>query len=162
MRVQIGGQIAVVAPEGAPAHIDGAELLSGADIVVPSNENLPPLDPANWRKRCPSRLVDSNDDAMEPIALFRAGEGALVLESPYEPLLIIAAAGSIPWGRWADDAVIVLSTDADSASMLDTVRPRLVALCGPESAIDAVFEALRTHAGNAPVQVLDAGLALEV
>jgi hypothetical protein len=169
VRIHIGGQIFVVDPDDAPVGIDRAELVSGADRVLrlaDSDETLATVDPAGWRRRPPPRAIDE-DNAPAPVHAFRVGAGAMLVEAVSEPPLILLAGDAPPFGRWADDAVIVLFGDgtamaALAAGLLDAARPRLLALASTQEAVDFVIAALRERLDGAGLMAMEPGLALEV
>ena len=167
IRIHIGGAILVVDPAGAPAEIDPAELVSGADSVIAGlGETLPALDTARWKPRKPPRLLDEGE-ARPVIEAWSAGAGALLIDAVGEPPLLLVA-GDVPaLGRWAESAVVALFGDGERLArlgrmVLDDTPPRLLALAGDETAIDAAIPALRDRLDGTGLVSLEAGLALEI
>jgi len=169
IRIHIGGQIFVTDPDGAPAGIDRAELVSGADRVLrlaAADEALATIDPAGWRRRPPPRAIDE-DNGPAPVHAFRVGAGAMLIEAVSEPPLVLVAGAAPPFGRWADDSVVILLGDGEAMAalaegLLDAARPRLLALASTEEAVDFVIAALRERLGGAGLVAMEPGLALEV
>jgi hypothetical protein len=169
IRIHIGGQIFVVDPDDAPAGIDRAELVSGADRVLrlaDGDEALATIDPAGWRRRPPPRAIDE-ETTPAAIHAFRIGGGAMLIEAVTEPPLVLVAADVPPFGRWADDSVVVLFGDgaamtALAEGLLDAARPRLLALASTQEAVDFVIATLRERLGGTGLMSLEPGLALEV
>ena len=162
LRVQLGGRIVVVEPETAPAGTDRAELVSGADRVVQIAE-VAYVDPAGWRPKAPRAL-----DADTPLEVIRIGAGALLVAAAGEPHLVVLGAAEPPrFGRWADGAVVVLTSGrenfvAETTVLLDVARPRLVALAADEQTLDLAIEELSEHLDGAGLISLEPGLAVEV
>jgi hypothetical protein len=167
LRVYVGGEIVVVDAEGAPAGIDRGELLAGADRVIKlsGDKELQAIDPAGWRPRAVPKLLD---DAAIPVAIWRIGEGAVLVEGAGEPPLVLLGGGAPPrFGRWADGAVIVLlgasgSLVATATVLLYVSRVKLIALAADEQALDVVIDELSEHLDGAGLVSLEPGLALEV
>lgn len=167
IRIHIGGAILVVDAASAPAGIDAAELVSGADQVIAGfGAELPARDAAQWKPRKPPRLLDT-DDSLPVVEAWSAGPGAVLVDAMGEaPLLLVA--GSVPvLGRWAEGAVVCLFGDAErlaglGRAVLEDRPPRLLALAGDEAAIDAAIPALRDQLDGTGLVALEAGLALEV
>lgn len=167
-RIHIAGRIVVTHADGAPDGVDATELIAGAQTVVSSESpDLAAFDPAIWRPRRRTRLID-NDPGDEGLDLFRLGIRGLVADSADEGLLIIEdAAAAAQWSRWADNAVAVLSGSgaqcaAHGTALLDIARPRLIALAITDGEIDVAFSALAQRLGDASLIVLEPGLAVEV
>ncbi len=166
-RIHIGGVILVIDAAGAPAQIVASELVSGADCVVENfGAGLEAVDSAQWRPRKAQRPLD--DEATEPaVACWQAGPGALLVEAPGEPVLLLIK-GAVPeLGRWADGAVVVLFGDGEALSgagqaVLAGRGPRLLALAGDEAALDQAIGALRDVLDGAALLALEAGLAVEI
>lgn len=165
-RIHIAGRIVVVDPEGAPAGIDAAELVSGAETVAAmASGDIPAFDPASWTPRKRGRLIDE-DEGDEALSLYHLGNSGLVADSADEGVLVLHGEGA-EWRRWADTAVIVLSGSgaecaAAGAALLEIARPRLIALAVDDAEIDIAFETLAPLLGDAGLIVLEAGLAVEV
>lgn len=168
LRVYLGGAILVVDPHGAPKSVDRTELLAGAGHVVSLGDDskVPLIDPTHWRPRPPVRAVD--DTGAVDIDLLRLAPHTLLAAAAGEPPLVILGAGDAPrFGRWADGAVIVLTSArealvAEATVLLDVARPRLVALALDEDRLDAAIAAIAEHLGGAGLVSLEPGLALEV
>jgi len=162
-RVHLGGEIVVVDPDGAPATVRPAELRSGADKVVEMGQGME-IDPAFWRPKAAPRATD----ARTPLEIARIGPSALLVAAAGEPPLVILGPGELPrFGRWADGAVVVLTSGreslvADATVLLDVARPRLVALAVEHQMLDLVIEELSEHLDGAGLSALEPGLALEV
>jgi hypothetical protein len=171
IRIHIGGQILVADAEAAPDFVDRRELISGADrtfALASDSPGLSPLDPARWRPRLAPRAIEGEMTAHEAVRLFSIGRRAVLVDAIGEPPLVLIAASDAPrFGRWADDAVVVLFSDreglvATGTVLLDIARPRLVALAADEAHIDLAVAELREHLDGAALVSLEPGLALEV
>lgn len=167
-RIHIGGRIVVTHAEEAPDGVDPTELIAGAQTVISGESpELAAFDPAVWRPRRRTRLIDT-DPVDEGPDLFRLGIRGLVADSADEGLLTIEdAAAPTQWNRWADNAVVVLSGSgaqcaAHGTALLDAARPRLIALAITDGDIDAAFDALAPGLEGASLIVLEPGLAVEV
>lgn len=167
IRIHIGGAILVVDPADAPAGIDLAELVSGADSVIAGfGAGLPTVATAHWKPRRPSRLLDDAETLL-PVEAWSAGAGAVLVNAVGEPPLLLVTGETPPLGRWADDAVIALFGDGATllrlaSAALDDTPPRLLALAGDEAAIDSTIPALRGRLDGTGLVSLEAGLALEI
>lgn len=167
LRVYAGGEIVVVDAEGTPNSIDRAELLAGADRVVAlaGDKAVPSIDPATWRPKQPRRAID---EAAAPVEILRIGASALLIAAPGEPPLVVLGSGEPPrFGRWADGAVVVLTSGresfvAEATVLLDIARPRLIALAADEQTLDTAISELSEHLDGAGLVSLEPGLALEV
>ncbi|MHA6692333.1 hypothetical protein [Devosia sp. A449] len=167
IRIHIGGAILVLDATSAPAGIDAAELVSGADQVIAGfGVALPTVDAAQWKARKPQRLLDA-DDSLPAVEVWSVGPGAVLVDAMGEaPLLLVA--GAVPaLGRWAEGAVICLFGDAErlvglGQAVLEDRPPRLLALAGDEASVDATIPALRDRLDRSGLVALEAGLALEV
>ena len=167
VRIYIGGMIVVLDAAAAPAGIDAAELVGGADSVVADfGTGLPGIDAAMWRAQKPGRLLDEGA-AMPPVACWAAGKDAVLVEAVGEaPLLLVR--GTVPaLGRWADGAVVVVFGDgaalrAIGGTVLAQRAPRLLALAGDEAAVDLAIPALAGSLDGTSLVALEAGLALEI
>jgi hypothetical protein len=167
LRVYAGGQIVVIDTEGAPDSIDRAELLAGADRVVAlaGDTAVPSVDPALWRPKQARRGID---EVATSIEILRIGASALLIAAAEEPPLVVLGSGEPPrYGRWADGAVVVLTSGresfvAEATVLLDIARPRLIALAADEQTIDTAIAELGEHLDGAGLVSLEPGLALEV
>jgi len=163
LRVYLGGQIVVVDPDAAPDGVDRGELLAGADRIVAAGDTLPQADPVTWRAKPMPRLLEE----APPAEVARIGDGLLVAAAG-EPALMILGDGPLPrLGRWAEGAVIVLTSAreglmAEMTALLDVARPRLIALAVDEQVLDRVVPALREHLDGTGLTSLEPGLAVEV
>ncbi len=164
LRVYLGGQIVVVDADRASVGVDRAELTAGADRVVSvGDRSIPAIDPATWRPRA----IKPMDDA-PPAEILVIGPASLLISVPGEPPLVILGPGEPPrYGRWADGAVVVLTSGAEAAVaeatvLLDVARPRLIALAVDEQDLDLAVEELAEHLDGAGLVSLEPGLALEV
>jgi hypothetical protein len=162
MRVYVGGQILVVDPDAAPAGVDRGELLAGADRIV-AGEELPNVDPVSWRAKPMPRLMEE-----VPAAEVARLERALLIAAAGEPALVIVGDGALPrFGRWAESAVIVLTSASDGlvaevAALLEVAQPRLVALAMGSQMLDRVVDQIAGHLGGTGLTSLEPGLAVEV
>ncbi|MCD7061158.1 hypothetical protein [Pelagibacterium xiamenense] len=166
-RLHIAGEIVVTDPEDAPETVDSTELKSGADWVVHSlGSGLAGFDPEVWKPRRAGRLIDA-DTSTPKLNVFRFGRG-FVLDAPDEGLVVVLdsdAPADIVWGRWADNAIVVLGGGAAGAvgrAALEGARPKLIALAGAGAEADAAFATLAPLVGSAGLTVLEPGLAVEV
>ncbi|WP_108398920.1 hypothetical protein [Devosia submarina] len=164
VRVHMGGMILVVKPNDAPAGLDRAELLSGADRVLDADE-LPLADLATWRPRQAGRLLDV---VIEPaVEAWSTGSGGILLETLGEAPLLLVSNQLLPMGRWAESAVVALFGDGRRLVLLGSAllrerSPRLLALAGDEAAIDYAVPRLRDQLDGASLVALEIGMALEV
>jgi hypothetical protein len=169
VRIHIGGQILVADADGAPGFIDKRELLSGADrsfSFMAKTDDLPTIDPAKWRPRTPAKFLDDSPND-ETVHVRRIGTAAILIDAVGEPPLVLIGAEAPRFGRWADNAVVVLvgageTLVATGTILLDIARPKLIALAADEPAIDLAIEALREHLEGAALVSLEPALALEV
>jgi len=164
VRVHIGGVILVVDPDGAPAAVDRAELLSGADRVISAGE-LRSVDLSNWHPRKVGRLLDETEEA--PVDVWSNETGAILIEALGEAPLLLVLHSVPPLGRWAESAIVVLFGGGGQLvdlgrALLDERSPRLLALAGNETAIDDAVPRLRDHLDGSGLVALEAGMALEV
>ncbi len=159
----MGGQIVVVDPDAAPAEVDRGELLAGADRIVARGDTLQQVDPVTWRAKPMPRLLEE----APPAEVARIGDGLLVAAAG-EPALVIVGDGPLPRpGRWAEGAVIVLTSAreglvAEMTALLDIARPRLIALAVDDQVLGRVVAALREHLDGTGLTSLEPGLAVEV
>ncbi|MFN4210393.1 MAG: hypothetical protein ACK4G5_07485 [Devosia sp.] len=167
IRIHIGGAILVVDAAAAPAGIDAAELVSGADREIADfGTGLPDVDTAHWKPRKPVRLLDETEHLPE-VEAWSAGAGALLIEAVGEPPLLLVTGEMPVLGRWAEGAVVVLFGDGARLSalgeaVLEATPPRLLALAGDEAAIDAAIPVLREGLDGTGLVALHARLALEI
>lgn len=168
IRIHIGGAILVADALLAPAGIDAAELVSGADRVfgfAVSDESLPAVDATVWKPRRAPRPLE--DDSQVDVVVWRVGPGAVLVDALGEPPLLLVAAELPRLGRWMGDAVVVLFGDGAAMSglgeaLLDVAPPRLIGLAGSEEDVDFAITALREHLDGTGLVSLEARLALEV
>jgi uncharacterized protein YdiU (UPF0061 family) len=96
------------------------------------------------------------------------GASALLIAAAGEAPLIVLGRGDPPrFGRWADGAVVVLTSVRDSfiaeaTVLLDVARPRLIALAADEQSLDTAVAELSEHLDGAGLVSLEPGLAIEV
>ncbi|UJW86114.1 hypothetical protein [Devosia sp. SL43] len=167
VRIHIGGSILVIDADRAPAGIDAAELVSGADTVVHGfGAELALVDTAAWAPRKAPRVLDEADH-LPVVEVWSAGAGAVLVDAVGEPPLLLIAGEVPPLARWAESAVVALFGDGAGLSrmglaLLAETAPRLIALAGDEAAIDAAISAIRGALDGTGVVSLEAGLAVEV
>ena len=95
-------------------------------------------------------------------------ERALLIAAAGEPALVIVGDGALPrFGRWAESAVIVLTSASDGlvaevAALLEVAQPRLVALAMGSQMLDRVVDQIAGHLGGTGLTSLEPGLAVEV
>lgn len=159
-RLYLGGKIVLVRNGPLPPGIDVTEAGAGADQQIDlSASSLAPFSPDRLT-RAPTRLIDQTPAPDLRISAFADG---VCLIAPDEPTVFIAPAETAEWGRFADNAVIVL-TGVDLApkarTILTTARPKLLALAVPKIT-DADFTAIAAAAGQSAVQLLEFRMALE-
>lgn len=167
IRIHTGGEMLVADAELAPAGVDRAELISGADRVfrLIADPAIDLIDPAKWRPRSAPRAID--EESPQPVELHRIAIGALLVDAPGEPPLVLVGDGQPPdFARWADGAVVVLFGSGEmpaalGRSLLHSARPRLLVLAADDG-VDQIIEALRGHLDGAALVALEPGLALEV
>ncbi len=165
-RLYLGGRIIVTSPDRAPAGVDHAELVAAADHLVDLEDGIseyPVIDPQSWQSRMPERLVDQSGETI--VELLAVGDEGLIVDEAEEGPVIIAPAGLKGWGRFADDAVVVVYGAPEMVArgvnaLAMVARPKLIALAA-EGLTDDQFATTASAAGASPVQVLEAGLALE-
>jgi hypothetical protein len=166
LRVYVGGDIVVIDPGHAPAGVSRSEVLAGADHVADFGDRVVPLiDPATWRPKPAPRAIDAS---APPIEVVRIAEETLLIAAAGEPPLVVLGGGAAPrFGRWADGAVIVLTSArealvAEATVLLDVARPRLIALAFEAETLDTVVAELGEHLQGTGLVSLEPGLALEV
>jgi hypothetical protein len=169
IRLHIGGAILVANAELAPEGIDPGELVSGADrtfSLISPDASLTAVDPAKWRKRRPGKLIDEEDE-LPDVDVFSIGDAAVLIDAVGEPAVVLLAGSEPPaFGRWADDAVIVLCGGGEDlvttgTVLLDVARPRLIAIAADEQTLDLTIDELREHLDGVALMSLEPGLALE-
>lgn len=166
IRIHIGGAILVLDADGAPAGIDAAELVSGADVVIAGfGKALATVDSASWKPRKAPRLLDEGEN-LPAVEAWAVGAQAVLVDAIGEaPLLLVG--GPMPeLGRWAESAVIVLFGDGQGlvsmgTSLLGDRPPRLLALAASEAAVDLAIASIRPLLDGTGLVALEAGLALE-
>lgn len=166
LRVYLGGEIVVVDAEAAPGGVDRGELMAGADrqVALRDDPAVPQIDPASWRPQPAPRGID----APPPTEILGIGPAALLIAAAGEPPLVILGSGEPPrFGRWADGAVIVLTSGREGlvsevTVLLDVARPRLIAVAADEQMLDTAIAELSEHLDGAGLVSLEPGLALEV
>lgn len=162
-RIHAAGAIVVVEGEGALPGVDRAELVSGADLVVPLAE-LADGKGEDWKPRAPLRMLEL-DEAMRPPEVVALGRGALVVDADGEVPLVLARDEFAATGRWLGQAVVVLIGEGlaeRGGKLLERVAPRLIALAGSELEVDGAFDALRDRLDGTGLIALERGLAVEV
>src|SRR5690606_16186138 len=121
-----------------------AELIGGADRVVGAGDSLPVVDGMSWKARPVRRLLDVGEE-LRPVALVALGDGAVLVDADGErPLLVLK--GAVPGlGRWVERAVEVVAGAelGRRAGEVAARGPRLLALAGAESGVEAAFAGLR-------------------
>jgi hypothetical protein len=170
IRIHIGGRIMVADPDRAPAFVAPRELVSGADLtfaLATDDTALAEIDPALWRPRRAARPLDEVSADRE-VHVVRMGPEAVLVDAPGEPPLALIAGSTAPrFGRWAEDAVIVLFGSGEAlvalgTVLLDVAEPRLVALAADAAAVETAIAVLREHLDGTALVSLEPGMALEV
>lgn len=162
MRIHIGGRMLVVDAAGAPATIDQTELLSGADRVFGLTDDLPTIDPMRWQPRKVAALIDESE---AEVLVHRAGPHAVLVEAVGEPPLLIATGPVEEAGRWAREAVVLIAgrdLPEIASGVINEIGPRLLAIAGSESGVDAVIATVRDRLDGTGLMALEPGLALEI
>ncbi|MCR6634818.1 hypothetical protein [Devosia sp.] len=93
------------------------------------------------------------------------GQGVLVVDADGEAPLVLAREEFAAVGRWLGQAVVVLIGEGlaeRGGKLLERSAPRLVALAGAESEVDAAFDALRDRLDGTGLIALERGMAVEV
>jgi hypothetical protein len=170
MRIHVGGEVLVSDAALAPDWVDAGELKAAADrcfALAGDNANLEAMDGSQWQPRRPGRAIDESPDRAGVSLLAIAPRCVLVDAMGEPPLVLMAGAEQPRFGRWSEDAVIVLfgadeSMVASATVLLDVARPRLLALAADEDTLDTAIAELREHLGGTALSSLEPGLALEV
>lgn len=171
MRIHIGGAILLADAAGAPAEVDGRELLSGVDrrfALAVDDYALAEIDPAIWQPRRPARPLDVTDSTDFAVHVLRVGPDAVLVDAVGEPpLLLLCGEALPPVERWAGTAVTVLFGErhgliALGTALLQRARPKLIALAAADAEIEATLVELGGRLGGTPLLALAPGLALEV
>ncbi|WP_375450873.1 hypothetical protein [uncultured Devosia sp.] len=165
MRVHIGGKMLVIDGAGAPEGVEPAELLSGADSVVALDDGGLGQVAANWMPRRVGALLDAGDDT--EVQMHRIGAGAIVVDAIGEQPLLLVTGAVEPIGRWTGNAVVVVMGAPETlpelaATVLERLRPKLIAVAGPEAAAEQVIALIGTSLDGTGLVSLEPGLALEV
>jgi hypothetical protein len=169
IRVHSGGAILVADAKLAPEGIDPGELVSGADrvfLLISQDASLAAVDPTKWKKRKRAKVIDEEDE-LPDVDVFSIGDAAVLIDAVGEPTVVLLAGSEPPgFGRWADDAVIVLCGASEGlvttgTVLLDVARPKLIALAADEQTLDIAIDALREHLDGVALLSLEPGLALE-
>ena len=166
MRAHIGGEMLVIDAAGAPAGIDRAELVSGADRLVSFGglAVLKSVDPTGWTPRRAPALIDEAE--VPSVAVYCAGWAILIDAVGERPLLLINREVE-RMGRWAGNAVVVLMGSAEALpglaeNVLERLAPKLMAVAGTEEAVDQVILRVGSLLDGTGLMALEPGLALEV
>lgn len=164
LRLHIGGRILVVDAGGAPDWIDRTELLSGVDRAFALGDDLPRIDPQRFQPRKVGALIDAGDE-LPDVLVHRAGPDAVLIEAVGESPLLLVTGAVEGFGRWTRDAVVIVAgreMPATAQSVMDEIGPRLIAIAGPDAAVDAVIEVIRDRLDGTGLMALEPGMALEV
>ncbi len=167
MRVHIGGVMLVIDAVGAPEGIDRTELVSGADRQMTFGDlaGLEAIDPARWARQKAPALIDEAE--LPEVRVYRAGEAAILVDAVGEQPLLIVRGEIERMGRWAGNAVVVVLGEPAglpelAANVLERLGPKLLAVAGPEAAVDQVILRVQGLLDGAGLMALEPGLALEV
>lgn len=164
-RLYVGGKIIVTDAGRAPDNADPHEIAAAADHRIDLSDGsveYPYLEPETW-SRPRHTLLDEPEE--EILALYTlSGEGIFV-DEPTEGPLIVAPAGLTAWGRFADNAVVVLFGRADAliagaTALFVAARPRVLMFAVTAGEPPALSD-LAKSAGQCAIQVLEPGLAIE-
>jgi hypothetical protein len=166
LRVYVSGEIVVIDADTAPGAVDRSEVRAGANRIVALSGDpaVPRVDPATWRPKPAPRVIDG----AVPLDVLAIGASALLIAAAGEPPVVILGAEEPPrFGRWADGAVVVLTSGreslvAEATVLLDVARPRLIALAADEQTLDTAIAELSEHLQGAGLVSLEPGLAVEV
>lgn len=162
-RIHAAGAIVVVEGEGALPGVDRAELVGGADLIVAFAEAVGGAN-GDWKPRAPLGMLEV-DEAMRQPEVVGLGQGALVVDADGEAPLVLAREEFAAAGRWLGQAVVVLVGEGlaeRGGKLLERSAPRLIALAGTESEVDAAFDALRDRLDGTGLIALERGMAVEV
>jgi len=164
-RLYIGGKIIVTDADRAPAGVSSHEIAAAADHRIDLSDgriDYPYLEPETWRRPRHSLLEEPDEEILTLYTL--SGEG-IFIDEPSEGPLIVTPAGETAWGRFADNAVVVLfgtgdALTAGATALFTAARPRvlLLALAAGEPPEPRALAAI---AGHCAVQLLEPGLAVE-
>lgn len=165
-RLYIGGQIFVTDEKRAPAGVDAHEVAAAADHRIDLSDGIvefDTLDVENWQRKRPRRVID--EPVEEIAALFTIEGEALFIDEPQEGPVIVAPGGQTAWGRFADNAVVVLygappAVLEGAQALLIAARPKLIAIAS-EGFSDRQFESLGKVCGDCALQILEQGFAVE-
>jgi hypothetical protein len=169
IRLHIGGQILVADADRALPGIDRQELVSGADrrfSLATDDYTLAEVDPSHWRPQRATRPLDAAPAG--DVNVLRIASDAVLIDAPGEPPLALLAGPDAPrFGRWSNDAVLVLFGAGEAlvalgTVLLDIAPPRLLALAADEPTIERAVAELGEHLDGTVLVSLEPGLALEV
>ena len=166
MRVHIGGKMLVIDAEDAPAGIDQAELLSGADVQLRLDDSaLGRVDGATWTPRRAGALID--ETGIPEVQVHAVGPAAVVVDAIGEQPLLLVSGEVERLGRWSGNAVAVVMGDPAglpelAANVLERLGPKLIAIAAPEDAVDRAIVRVRDRLDGTGLVALEAGLAVEV
>lgn len=166
LRLYIGGKIIVTDADKAPDTLDAHEVSAAADQMMALGAGLralKSLDVDHWKSKKPVRLIDQPEG--QELDFYAIANEALFIDEREEGPVIVAPADFAGWGRFADQAIVVLYGDANAIvssaqSLLTTARPRLLAL-GCEAISDQAFAILAADCRDCALQVLEKGFAVE-
>ena len=168
MRIHIGGAMLVIDADEAPAGIDRAELVSGAELRLSFRAvaDLDEVDPMQWGPRKAPALIDETAE-LPAVMTHRIGASVIVVDAVGEPPLLLATGEVERMGRWAWNAVVVTMGEPEAlpaiaANVLDRLGPKLIAVAGSEAAVDQVIERIGALLDGTGLVSLEPGLALEV
>lgn len=169
IRLHVGGNILVADADRAPPGIDRQELVSGADrqfSLATDDYTLAEIDPSQWRPQRATRPLDATPAG--GVNVLRMAAEAVLIDAPGEPPLALLAGAEAPrFGRWSNDAVLVLFGAGEAlvalgTVLLDVAPPRLLALAADEPSIEQAVARLGEHLDGTVLVSLERGLALEV
>ena len=162
-RIHAAGAIVVIEGEGALPGVDRAELVSGADLVVAFAGAMSSAS-EGWKPRAPLRMLEVDESVRQP-EVIGLGPGVLAVDADGEVPLVLAREEFGATGRWLGQAVVVLMGEGlaeRGGRLLDRSAPRLIALAGSGSEMDAAFDALRDRLDGTGLVALERGMAVEV
>lgn len=171
LRLQLSGQIFTVDADLAPKSVDRRELGAATQkafaLRAGVNDDLTPFDAATWSRPRAVRLIERDESV--PVALYRTTpQSVLLVGSDESPLAVIDVAQTpSDIGPWANGAVIVAIGEASAlADFCDTLlganNPRLLALAVLGGDENDLVARIGPKLGEASLQLLEAGLAVEV